>query len=83
MVWPPVRFARRFKSQLGIPVITGMARENPGVDLYREPLYIIDSGDNAARMREVLGQMAQSRDEADAQGNDRLARETKVISRAA
>ena len=47
------------QSNLGIPVITGMAQENPGVDLYRELLYIVDSGDNGAKMREVLGRMAQ------------------------
>jgi len=39
-------------------VVTGMARENPGADLYREPLYIIDSGDSAAQMRDVLEKMA-------------------------
>ena len=44
------------QSQLGIPVITGMSEENPGVDLYRDALYIIDSGANAAKMREVLVQ---------------------------
>jgi glycine reductase complex component B subunit gamma len=46
------------QSRLGIPVITGMSEENPGVDLYRDALYIIDSGANAARMREVLARMA-------------------------
>jgi betaine reductase len=46
------------QSGLGIPVVTGMARENPGADLFRESLYIIDCGDNAAKMREVLGRMA-------------------------
>jgi betaine reductase len=35
-----------------------MASENPGADLYREFLYIIDSGENAAKMRDVLGSMA-------------------------
>jgi glycine reductase complex component B subunit gamma len=45
------------QSQLGIPVITGMSAENPGVDLYRDALYIIDSGTNAARMRDVLTKM--------------------------
>ena len=39
------------KSKLGVPVITGMARENPGADLYREVLYIVDSGESAAKMR--------------------------------
>jgi glycine reductase complex component B subunit gamma len=46
------------QSKIGIPVITGMARENPGADLYREPLFIIDSGDNPAKMRDVLTRMA-------------------------
>lgn len=46
------------QSQLGIPVITGMSVENPGTDLYREALHIIDSGINAARMREVLVKMS-------------------------
>lgn len=45
------------QQQLGIPVVTAMGRENPGVDLYREALYIIDSGDNAGRMRDVLAKM--------------------------
>jgi glycine reductase len=35
-----------------------MAEENPGADLYRGFLYIVDSGDNAAKMREVLASMA-------------------------
>ena len=46
------------QSKLGIPVITGMADENPGADLYREFLYIVDSGANAAKMRDVLATMA-------------------------
>jgi glycine reductase len=44
--------------KLGIPVVTGMGEENPGVDLYREKLYVVDSGMNASRMRDVLGKMA-------------------------
>lgn len=46
------------QSQLEIPVITGMARENPGADLFRESLYIIDSRESAAKMGEVLARMA-------------------------
>ena len=46
------------QSQLKIPVITGMSEDNPGADLYRERLYIIDSGSNAAKMRDVLSRMA-------------------------
>jgi len=48
----------RVQSQLNVPVVTGMSEENPGVDLYREALYIVDSGANAAKMREVLARMA-------------------------
>jgi len=46
------------QSELGIPVITAMDEENPGADLYREALYIIDSGSSAAKMRDVLVNMA-------------------------
>ena len=46
------------QQSLGIPVVTGMSEENPGVDLYREALYIVDSGTNTTRMRDVLTKMA-------------------------
>jgi glycine reductase len=45
------------QSALGIPVVTGMARENPGVDLYRQDLYIVDSGASVSAMREILSRM--------------------------
>ena len=35
-----------------------MHEENPGVDLYRENLYIVDSGRNAAKMKDVVERMA-------------------------
>ncbi|PKB80936.1 MAG: hypothetical protein BZY88_07475 [SAR202 cluster bacterium Io17-Chloro-G9] len=43
---------------LGIPVTTGMAVENPGVDLYHQSIHIVDSGAQAAGMRDALEQMA-------------------------
>jgi glycine reductase len=46
------------QTELGLPVVTGMAVENPGVDLYRQELYIIDSGTSVSAMREVLTTMA-------------------------
>ncbi len=46
------------QSELAIPVITAMDKENPGADLYREALYIIDSGRSAVQMRDVLVKMA-------------------------
>ncbi|MFQ6030515.1 MAG: glycine/betaine/sarcosine/D-proline family reductase selenoprotein B, partial [Dehalococcoidia bacterium] len=46
------------QEQLGIPAVTGMALENPGVDLYRQELYIVDSGESVNAMREVMTRMA-------------------------
>ena len=46
------------QSQLNIPVLAAMSEENPGTDLYRELMYIIDSGANAASMREAVRKMA-------------------------
>ena len=46
------------QAQLGIPSVAGMALENPGVDLYRHEVYIIDSGRNAADMIEAVAGMA-------------------------
>lgn len=47
------------QSEFAIPVVTAMAGENPGADLYREALYIIDSGPSSAKMRDVLVKMAE------------------------
>ncbi len=46
------------EAELGIPAVTGMHVENPGVDLYREALYIVDSGQNASDMKNVMEKMA-------------------------
>ena len=46
------------QTELGIPAVTAMHEENPGVDLYREGLYIVDSGRNAANMKQVVQRMA-------------------------
>ncbi|KRQ88026.1 Glycine reductase complex component B subunit gamma [Caloramator mitchellensis] len=50
--------AKTVKDELGIPVLTGMYIENPGVDLYKKDLYIISTKDNAAGMREAVPKMA-------------------------
>ena len=42
------------QKQLAIPAVTAMAKENPGVDLHRADLYIIDSGTNVTAMRDVM-----------------------------
>jgi len=40
------------QAKLGIPAVTGMHLENPGVDLYRRQVYIVQTGAEAARMLE-------------------------------
>jgi glycine reductase complex component B subunit gamma len=49
---------RAVQTDLGIPVVTAMSEENPGVDLYRDALYIIDSGTNVTKLRDVVAKMA-------------------------
>jgi glycine reductase len=46
------------QDQLGVPAVAGMAGENPGVDIYRGEIYIIDSGRDVAKMQDVLVKMA-------------------------
>ena len=43
----------------GVPAVTSMHEENPGVDLYREnPFYILKGGDGAAKMRQDIAATA-------------------------
>lgn len=44
--------------RLGIPAVTGMYEENPGVDMYRKVPYIVQTGNSAATMRKALPAMA-------------------------
>ncbi len=46
------------QAQLAIPAITAMHGENPGVDLFREALHIVDSGINITKMRDIVATMA-------------------------
>ena len=45
------------QSELGIPVVTAMDTENPGTDIHRHELYIVDSGSNVAAMRDIVTKM--------------------------
>ncbi len=49
---------REAAALLGIPAVTGMYRENPGVDACKKDIYIIETGDSAAGMKSVLSKMA-------------------------
>ena len=40
------------QKELAIPAVTGMHAENPGVDLYRRHVYIVQTGAEASRMLE-------------------------------
>ncbi len=46
------------KEELGIPVVTAMYIENPGVDLYRKEISIVKTGNSAADMRKAVPTMA-------------------------
>ena len=45
------------QDRLGIPAVTGMHKENPGVDLYRNHVYIIETGSTVTKMAEVVSRM--------------------------
>ena len=49
---------RAVQTELGIPAVTAMNEENPGVDLYRDTVYIVDSGINVTKLRDVVAKMA-------------------------
>jgi glycine reductase len=46
------------EQQLNIPVLTAMYVENPGVDMFKKDLYIVETGNSAAAMRKAVPAMA-------------------------
>ena len=48
---------KRVGGKLGIPAITGMYQENPGMDIYRKDCYIAKTGNSAAKMSEAVTRM--------------------------
>ncbi len=48
---------RLAQEKLGVVCLTGMYPENPGVDLYRRQVKIVETGSNAAGMRQSMLQM--------------------------
>ena len=44
------RLCGAVQDRLGLPAVTGMHQENPGVELYRRRVYIVSTGTDAARM---------------------------------
>jgi betaine reductase len=50
--------AKAVVDELGIPVVSGMYPENPGVEMYRKYAYIVETGNSAATMRQAIPQIA-------------------------
>jgi len=46
------------QKELGIPVLTGMYRENPGTEVVKAGLYIVETSNSAADMRNAVPKMA-------------------------
>ncbi len=45
-------------NRLGVPAISAMAQENPGADLHRSQILIVDSGTDPSGMRDVMASLA-------------------------
>lgn len=52
------RVCQAVQQKLGIPALTGMHEENPGVDLYRAKVYIASTSDRASGMGEAMAVIA-------------------------
>lgn len=46
--------AKAVQNDLGIKAVTAMYIENPGVDMYRKDLFIVETGNSAAAMRKAV-----------------------------
>lgn len=46
------------QEELNIPVLTGMYKENPGADMYKNKVYIVPTKDSAAGARDAIKKMA-------------------------
>lgn len=49
--------AKAVEEKLGIPVLTAMYPENPGVDMFKKDLYIVETKISASDMRRTVGIM--------------------------
>ena len=50
--------AAAVKEELKIPSMTGMYPENPGADMFKKSVHIIETGNSAAKMRKAIPLMA-------------------------
>jgi glycine reductase len=49
---------RSASKELGIPCVTGMYRENPGVEMYRKSVTILETAGSAIGMKDAVSKMA-------------------------
>lgn len=49
---------KRVKEELDIPAVTAMYIENPGADMFKKDVYILETSDSAAGMRKALPALA-------------------------
>ena len=45
------------KEELNLPVLTGMYKENPGADMYKTKVYVVETKNSAAGMRSAVATM--------------------------
>ncbi|TCO79469.1 glycine reductase [Marinisporobacter balticus] len=50
--------SKAVQEELNIPVVTAMYVENPGVDMYKKDVYIVETGNSAAAMRKAAPALA-------------------------
>lgn len=50
--------AKHVQDELGIPAISAMYKENPGADIYKKDIYIIETSDSARGMGQAVPAMA-------------------------
>jgi glycine reductase complex component B subunit gamma len=50
--------ATAVKEELGIPALTGMYKENPGADMFKNKVYMVSTKNSAAGMRDAVKKMA-------------------------
>lgn len=50
--------ATAVKEELGIPSLTGMYKENPGADMFKNKVYMVSTKNSAAGMRDAVKKMA-------------------------
>lgn len=44
--------------KLNVPVVTGMYNENPGADMYKKEVYMVETANSAAGMKDALSKIA-------------------------